>query len=152
MERKTTKSSNIFSTGEEKIPASADLLADLERSLAGMYFISETDAALKPVWIKAGTSDETLETIYAAGLADRNERVEEIGFESLFSRLTRVSDGANDAGREYAERFGRLRDMLAANLDRLTVLRSGRIRIKIFVVGRDREGNVAGFQTEAVET
>jgi hypothetical protein len=42
--------------------------------------------------------------------------------------------------------------LLEENLADLTVFRIGSIRIDIYVVGLDADGNLAGIKTKAVET
>ncbi len=49
-------------------------------------------------------------------------------------------------------KFKRLKQLLIENLNELHVYRVGRVAIDIFVVGRDREGNLAGIKTKAIET
>jgi hypothetical protein len=45
-----------------------------------------------------------------------------------------------------------LRQFLEQNLTDLKVFRIGRIRLDVYVVGLDSEGNLAGVKTVAVET
>ena len=73
-------------------------------------------------------------------------------FEEFFSRLTRVQDWHAEAEKERVRRFLKLRKLLRENLKETTVLRIGRIRIDIYVVGVDRYGKLAGIRTKAVET
>lgn len=136
---------------EEKLSVAEELFAEVEKMLPGMLYTSETDAPLLPVLIKSG-SHGSRDAILTAGLADASERSEERSFETLFARLTRVYEGANEVAAESAARYKALGILLTRNLSSLTVLRFGKIRIRVFVVGIDRAGNVVGFQTEAVET
>jgi hypothetical protein len=78
--------------------------------------------------------------------------VEEIELRTFFEKLTRDRDWHNGAQQRLTKRFAELEKLLTENLDDCKVFRFGTIRIDIFVVGRDGEGNLAGVRTVAVET
>lgn len=123
----------------------------LHRACKGLFYPSETDAPIVP-FFGARTEGGTREKIVRElGLSEGDE-VEERPFIEFFSRLTRIQDWFAAPEIENAERFVKLQKLLEGNLKYLTVLRTGRIQIDIYVVGIDSDGNVAGIKTKAVET
>jgi hypothetical protein len=54
--------------------------------------------------------------------------------------------------RATAARHRKLRSLLEANLQGITVLKVGRIEVEVYFVGRTRCGDVAGLRTTAIET
>ena len=123
----------------------------LRRACKGLFYPSETDAAIVPFF--GGRSEEGthLTIVNELGLENGNE-VEESRFSDFFLRLTRVQDWFGEAEIENATRFLKLQKLLEGNLKDLKVLRTGRIQIDIYLVGIDSDGNVAGIKTKAVET
>jgi hypothetical protein len=73
-------------------------------------------------------------------------------FHEFFERLTRDRDWFGDAERARAKKFLELQKLLEENLVDLKVFRFGRIRIDIYIVGLDTDGNLSGVSTFAVET
>jgi Nuclease A inhibitor-like protein len=116
-----------------------------------LYYISETDAEVLPF---AGEKAEavTKEEILRQTNNAADTPVEERGFAEIFARLTKIQDWHGDEEMETARRFGRLKEFLEQNLKDLKVFKVGRIQLKIYFVGLDAEGRLAGIQTEAVET
>lgn len=118
---------------------------------AGLYYMSETDAEIKPfAGQKAGavSVEEILrQTKAAAGMA-----VEERNFAEIFARLTEIQDWYGEEEKATAEKFERLNEFLERNLRDLKVFKVGSRRLKIYFVGLDREDRLMGIQTEAVET
>ena len=129
----------------------ATLSADLDAACDGLVYISETDAPVRPFFRERGTAggsataQEKLESETA--MACRRTDVDE-----FFGRLIRTEEWHTPAQRLNAEKFRLLKDLLVSRLSDLGVYKCGTIRVKIFVVGNDRDGNIAGIETEAVET
>lgn len=145
MSEKVKKISSIFTPNENSFAA------DLAAAAEGLIYISETDAEIIPVWgekVEAVTRDAVLRL---AG-ANREAPVEETLPDSFFERLTEIRDWFGTRETERAARFGRLRDTLYSGLTDIKLYRIGRIRIDIYIVGRDGEGRIAGVRTRAVET
>jgi hypothetical protein len=122
-----------------------NLRAEIEKSTAGLTYISETDAAVEP---------------YAGGKADVVEiehittatRHEEMLPRDFFSRLTADRDWYGAAQKEIAKRYASLEKLLEENLRDLKVFKVGRIQIDIYVVGLDADNDLIGIKTKAVET
>jgi hypothetical protein len=122
------------------------LLAEIEKSTDGLTYISETDAAVEPVYVD---HDEVKNFLDSMGNDEKSETLDPAVF---FDRLTTNKDwfGWNEIAR--AKKFAQLEEILRSNLHDLKVSRVGHIRIDIYVVGSDADGNLAGIKTKAVET
>lgn len=117
----------------------------------GLLYPSETDAEILPVFggtSKGGPREMILNEM---GLKEP-DAIEERTVVEFFARLTKIQDWFTQPEIEKADRFLKLQKLLEENLEDLTVLRTGRIQIDIYVVGIDEDGRVAGIKTKAVET
>lgn len=126
------------------------LLKDLRTACRSLTFISETDADVVP-FITSSPASKSLRSFLKA-LDVSSTDVEEIAFEEFFERLTREREWFGEPEKKRAERFSSLRDVLAKHLRDLRVIRIGRIRLDIYVVGLDASGRLAGVKTKAIET
>jgi len=126
-----------------------NLLAEIEKSTAGLTYISETDAPVKAVFVAGARSTDASHFIPKGTAAENLEARQPREF---FDRLTTEKDWFGSREREIAKRFSELEKLLNENLCDLTVLRVGRIQIDIYVVGLDADGNLVGIKTKAVET
>jgi hypothetical protein len=70
----------------------------------------------------------------------------------MLSFVTRDDPTMTPEERATAARYRKLRSLLEANLQGITVLKVGRIEIEVYFVGRTRCGDVAGLRTTAIET
>ena len=128
-----------------------DLAERVKKLLENLYYISETDAPVSPFVgekAEAVTKEELLRQTNNAA----DTPVEERNFAEIFARLTKIQDWYGDEETETAGKFGKLKEFLEQNLKDLKVFKVGRIQLKIYFVGLDSEGNLAGVQTESVET
>lgn len=129
----------------------AQFETDLARLCEGLIYVSETDADVRPVFGKK-LRENSLGG-YAESLGIENaERTETIAAEEFFDRLTRKKDWHGQRERELAKGWKRLEAFINANLSQPRVLRTGRVRIDIYVVGVTKSGDAAGVKTKAVET
>lgn len=143
---------NIFFTSTTGRTEPDDFVERLRNVTRDLVYISETDAPLKPFRIVGAVGSDIAQEVNSFADIPAGTHSECASFEDLFARLTRKYDGADDETNRRADRFRGLYELLRAELSDLTVLRFGRIRIRIFVAGRTREGAIAGFETESVET
>ena len=120
------------------------------KACEGLFYISETDAVILPFFGKA--ADGTRKSLAEDLALEKNTVVIEQPFQEFFSRLTKAQDWHTPVETERVKRFLKLQKLLKDNLKDITVLRIGRIRIDIYVVGIDRSGKLAGVITKAVET
>lgn len=128
-----------------------NLLEEIKKASEGLYYISETDAEIRP--FDGGKS----ETVTGAEILERTESepgamIEERDFDEFFRRLVKTEDWYDEEDLVNVRRFICLKKLLEENLHDLRVFRIGEIQIKIYVVGIDAESNLSGIQTEAVET
>jgi hypothetical protein len=117
----------------------------------GLFYISETDAVIEAFFrddLKEPTANELLRSL---------ERADETATESsnpedFFQRLTRGKEWHTKEQTRAVSRFKKLQKLLEKELRNIHVIRIGRIRIEIYVIGKSRNGEVAGIKTLAVET
>ncbi len=117
----------------------------------GLTYISETDSPIEPVFFRPNANASLADAIKSE-YSINDAEFEESDQVRFFSRLTTVHERLSDTGREIISRFSKLQDLLVGNLEDIKLLRFGRIRINIYVVGFDLDRNVVGISTRAVET
>lgn len=131
--------------------AKVDLTQQIKNAAEGLWYISETDAEIFPF------TGSKADLVTKENLLDQigkppDAPVEERGFEEMFKRFITIQDWFGDEEKAIAEKFAALKSVLEKNLTDLKVFKVGRIQLDIYFVGLDKEGNLAGFQTKAVET
>ena len=113
------------------------LLTTLHRATAGLWFPSEPAAPLEPfVWDEAELTPATLRRRVGQPAQTPWEM---ITAEAFFAALAEVPG------------FPALSTTLQATLTDLRVYLFGELTITVVVVGRDAQGRLAGFTTQAVE-
>lgn len=122
----------------------------LEDTCRHLEYISETDAAIKP-FTRPKPNERSLDG-YIKVLNVDERPIEEVGFDEFFDRLTVNREWHRDVDRSRAKRFEKLRYLLQDNLDDIRVIRVGRIRINIYVVGVYDDKQLIGVKTMAIET
>lgn len=117
----------------------------------GLFYISETDAAIVPFF--GGQIQELArKEILTQTKSEENTNVEEKDFAEFFARLTEIQDWFGDEEKATAQKFAELRDLLKENLKDVRIFKLGNIQLDIYIVGLDAENRLVGVQTEAVET
>ncbi len=139
----------------EKIFAPKDKSADrFQRELSAacrpLTFISETDAEVIPFTAEKPVSGSL--GSYLEALHIESTEIEERGFDKFFDRLTSEKDWHGPTEKKRAMQFAKLRDVLQKNLDDIRVIRVGKIRLDIYIAGKDESGRLAGVKTKAIET
>jgi Nuclease A inhibitor-like protein. len=142
----TKKSKKFSRENKAELKAFSDRL---KAACAGWFYMSETDAPIEPFFAEK-KGGMTKETILKATASPDTAEIEEGDVASFFSHLWLAGDSRPDRARSAP--FQNLRQLLEQNLTDLKVFRIGRIRIEVYVVGLDHEGNLAGIKTNAVET
>ena len=138
-----------MATTEPTTKGGRRLFSQVSDACEGLNYVSETDAPVEPFFTPAGTG---LTAEIAKDLPDGRRKMEETSFDEFFSKLTEHKPWHTPEQRRNADRFARLRKLLETELRDLHVYRAGRVRIDVFIVGTDKEGNVLGIKTKAVET
>ncbi|MDB4887037.1 MAG: Nuclease inhibitor-like protein [Gemmatimonadetes bacterium] len=125
----------------------------LERAARGLLYTSESDVPF--TWFSAAgpfaspPGDAALRL--ATGAAD-GDPVETITLDRFFARHIERVDPADRAAVALVPRYRHLRETLRRAIPGIRVYRVGRTRVRCFLVGTDRDGNLVGLYTEAIET
>lgn len=139
---------NIFQKKDEH---DDDFFHSLKSVCDGLLYISEADAPVMP-FVGERVDAITVENIlHQAGLPS-DMPIEEKEFDDLFERLTSMKDWFRDLETERAKKYLELKKLLEDNLRDLKVFRFGFRRIDIYILGIDKNGNLVGVTTTAVET
>ncbi len=136
----TKKKRNFFQKKDNNF---SRLFCEIEDICDGLFYISETDA---PVVAFTGN------TVPHQNDEKAGEQVIELSTREFFERLTVTKDWFGPAEKARAEKFLALQKLIEENLTDVKVLRLGRIRVNIYVVGTGKDGCLTGFSTKAVET
>lgn len=146
----SSKRKKMSDSKETKSPQ-ADLAERIKRAAEGLWYISETDAEIFP-FTGSKADSVTKENLLKQIGKPLDSPVEERDFDQMFERFIKIQDWFGDEEKETAEKFAALKAVLEKNLTDLKVFKVGRIELDVYFVGLDKEGNLAGFQTKAVET
>jgi Nuclease A inhibitor-like protein len=123
----------------------------IEHVCEGLIYISEADAPVLP-FVGQPTDNVTGENILQQAGLSSDASVEERDFGELFTRLATIKDWHRESEITRAKKFLELKTLLEENLSDLKVFRVGSRRIVIYAVGIDKDGNLMGVTTTAVET
>lgn len=137
-------------SGKAETPK-VDLTEQIKTASEGLWYISETDAEIFP-FTGSKADAVTKENLLLQTGKPPDAPVEERDFNQMFERFITIQDWFGDEEKATAEKFAALKNVLERNLTDLKVFKVGRIELDIYFVGLDKEGNLAGFQTKAVET
>ncbi len=127
--------------------SSDQLKTRLIKACQGLVYVSETDEPVEVFDIQS-TGKTIVEPIAAM---HKGEELELRSFDELFSRLTLIREHYGERQIRRAKKFLDLRKLIEENLADPAVLRFGRIRISIYVVGRS-DDRIIGVKTKAIET
>ena len=123
----------------------------IARASKGLNFVSENDAPVVPFF--ADQPGESVRSAVRKAAGDPPEElIEETDAKRFFDRLTCDREWYNASQKKNAAGFKRLQKLLEEELTDLRVFRVGNVKLKIYVVGLDPDGNLAGVLTEAIET
>lgn len=79
-------------------------------------------------------------------------RIEERSLDDFFRRHIETSDPYDVRAQQIRPRYEALKEVLRSTLHNPRVVRMGSIEVRCFIVGADRDGNLAGLSTIAIET
>lgn len=127
-----------------------NFLHQLEKVTAGLVYVSEIDSAVEPFRLTESAVKErdTFERLAKAVSSNSNDEE----FQKFFKGLTTIKGWYQEKEKKRASQYLRLKSLLEKNLTGLSVIRTGRIQIDIYVLGKDAKGNILGVRTKAVET
>lgn len=132
----------------EKLP---DLFLKLARATRGLIYISETDSEVFPFY---GGKSEVLDgrSFPTQIDADPDVKVEERDFDLFFENMITMQNWFDDESVAKTKQYKGLKDLLCENLQNIRVFVLGKINVDIYIVGLDRDRNLLGVKTSAVET
>jgi len=136
---------------DKEIESGVNLRSRIEKACEGLTYMSETDSDVTPVSGKKVSSSSRKEILSAIGVA-ANAHIEIVNANDFFARLTSHKEWFTEQQKKNADRFGALKNILDEELDDLKVYRVGKIQIAIYVLGIDKDKNVAGVKMNAIET
>ena len=150
--------------------AYAKLREIFERASSGLVYSSESDRPFEFFALKypgkpaspaaaqeaspdtsEGASPGAAEFARLVG-ASQDASVEVRSLESFFGRHTNTSDPYDTQAQLIRPRYEELMRQIERHLRDIRVYRIGRIEIACYIAGLDRQGNLAGLKTVAIET
>ena len=128
---------------------SADTSAALKKATRGLLYPSESDAPFQTIQWKGSEGPLTKQTVLKLGKHPASARVEQVSLDDFFEELTGEDSGADP---EDAAKFQALRQVIEGQLSGVKVFRVGETKVTIYIVGKTRDGDLAGLKTTSVET
>ncbi len=123
----------------------------LKELCEGLFYISEIDAEVISFVANGLHSIEPKEVGEVFKLP-KTESIEIGKAEDFFRRVSRTKDWFTKDQRHAARKFKKIETIFSKELTETRMIRFGRIRVDIFLIGIDSEGRVIGIRTKAVET
>jgi hypothetical protein len=127
------------------------ILAELKRIAAGLWFMSESDYPFE-VFRWDGSAEVGPQFLREAAGLGPDAPVREFAPEEFFGGGTSVRVWRAGGASSTPEPDQSLLRALEESLDGLRVYQVGEINMPVYVVGRSDEGNWLGVSTRAVET
>ena len=138
--------------------ASDSLLKRFADAAEGLFIISETDSPMMPFrwpgfFAEKSATEDTKEAVRRSQKLLDGTLVETVTLEKFFKTQIEPDEGDDDEIAGEKRRLVLLRDLLAKELQDVTVYRTGKINITAFVLGRvPGTDDAAGVSAELVET
>jgi hypothetical protein len=133
------------------MPTSATAAA-LQESADGLTFQSETDAPWQAFAWPQAKGEPTASGVKQLGRHRSDAPAGEQSVDEFFAPLVQDQDWFGDEERATAAKYRALLDVIKRSLKTPKVLRIGRRKLTIYIVGAASEGGWAGLRTTAVET
>ena len=152
MESEKKSSEKVSAAQKEK--SIGDLISELKAASENLFYISETDAPFEPfVWkTDAPFAEVKADDVLKLAGQKSDAKVSEKTLDEFFKQPTEMQDWFGDEEKAQVEKFKSLKELLATRLKSTKVFKIGEVQIDIYAVGIDRDGNLAGVKTKAVET
>lgn len=136
---------------EQKVDIPANnFLALIEAGIEGLIYISESDSDWQ--LYDGGKVEKVSKEAFGKIIKADASAIEERPFDEFFERLGAAKEWHGEKEKGRAERYRKLGALLGDALEDIRVFRVGKIRIDIYVVGKNKDGNLAGIKTFAIET
>lgn len=127
------------------------LKRELANACRGLIYISETDRPIEPILEVIG-EEIPLKKFVSAAVEENIGKIEESPAAAFFDRLTVDHDWHSDENKKNVRKFRNLEKLILEQLFNVKMFRVGRVRVEIYIIGNDSDGNIAGIRTTAVET
>jgi hypothetical protein len=124
----------------------------LQQAAEGLTYQSETDAPWRAFAWPGATGEPTGAAVRQYGRHKPAAPVEEQSIEAFFAPLVEEQDWYGEEERATAANYRALRDAVTQHLKGPKVVRIGRRKKAVYVIGTAKEGGWAGLRTIAVET
>ncbi|MBN9520986.1 nuclease A inhibitor family protein [bacterium] len=126
-------------------------VVSLEEAVAGLTYQNETDAEWEAFrWPSTGSPSAAV--VREQGRLPKSAPVVEQPVEESFKGMTEDHDWYSDEEKAVAAQYRSLLAVVKKLLAKPTVFKVGDREVSIYVVGRDKDGGVAGLRTTAVAT
>ncbi|TAE34136.1 MAG: nuclease [Candidatus Kapaibacterium sp.] len=129
------------------------LLSELYDATEGLFYPSETDAALEPfLWQNIRDTSFSIEKLLLVTRHRKDTPVDGLELADFFAPVIHEEEWMDDSERETAKRFRELQETLEKLLANISVYRVGEVNIDVYIVGKTDDGYYAGVSTHLVET
>jgi Nuclease A inhibitor-like protein len=131
------------------------IIAALEKAIADLFWISETDAPFDLLqWPDKTTDDNplTAATLQQWLSLKAEIQAETCDLASFFALATEPQDWHGEEEKAIAKRYVALVKLITTSLNQAQVFRFGEINIEIYIVGQTADKLWLGLHTQAVET
>jgi hypothetical protein len=133
--------------------SNTNLKEKLKNAANGLLMPSESDYPFEPfVW--SGQAQEALSPEKLLQLTNHpiNSPIETVDLDYLFRNVAEEKEWHDEVQKKDVPKFKSLLETLKSNLDDIKVYRIGTISIDVYIVGRTKEGDLAGVATKVIET
>jgi hypothetical protein len=131
---------------------SSEIVNALQHTAEGLTYQSETDAPWEAFAWPSAQGEPTGAAVRQWGRHKAEAPVAEQSIEEFFAPLVREQDWYGDEERVTTARYRTLFGAVKRYLKYPKVVRVGRRKLAVYVVGMMNEGGWAGIKTTAVET
>ena len=118
------------------------ILTQLTEASHGLQFVSETEADIVPYVWPAVEGEPTPANVAKLGGHTADEPIEVMTLANFFRAVPP----------EEKPRFAKLAEMLTKVLGTVQVIKVGKVKMAVYIVGKSPDGGWAGLKTEVVET
>ncbi|KJH70234.1 nuclease A inhibitor family protein [Aliterella atlantica] len=138
---------NPISQNDAKCAAQMRLLL---KASEGLLYPSESDYPFT-YFSFSNTSKLPKPQRFLQLIRQTGQPIEQVSFDDLFNRLTRIEPGMDEQQIKAAKRYRVLEKVFRATFRDLTVYRVGTIQVQLYITGVNACG-VSGLQTISIET
>jgi hypothetical protein len=131
----------------------SQLIQTLGEAVKGLFFESEMDYPVENFfWENSKGEDVNSANILRHSGKSPDTPVEEMLVDDFFAPAVAEEDWYEEEEMENSKRFRELLKVLKLNLSDIKVFKTGSIDMDVYVVGRTKDGYLAGLRTRVVET